>query len=99
METSIADFHTSLYIPEIKKLEFHLPHVSILGTNFCGNIRHEAFTRCIENQYVLCCSVYYDRLIASFSHKIQSKYYVGDLSVSIEEIELENFSATTQTET
>ena len=70
MKTSIADFHTSLYIPEIKKLEFHLPHVSILGTNFCGNIRHEAFTRCIENQYVLCCSVYYDRLIASFSHKI-----------------------------
>ena len=27
METSIADFHKSFYIPAIKKLAFHLPHV------------------------------------------------------------------------
>ena len=37
MEKSIADFHTSLYIPAIQSLSFHLPHVHILGTNQCGN--------------------------------------------------------------
>ena len=37
METSIAEFHNSLYIPEIKKLSFHLPCVRILGTHHCGN--------------------------------------------------------------
>ena len=37
METSIDDFHTSLYITEIQNLAFHLPHVHILGTNHCGN--------------------------------------------------------------
>ena len=39
MDTSIADFHTSLYIPSMKNLEFHLPHVRILGINHCGNTR------------------------------------------------------------
>ena len=37
METYIAGFHTSFYIPAIKNLTFHLPHVRILGTNHCGN--------------------------------------------------------------
>ena len=38
METTISDFHTSLYIPAIHKLAFHLPHVRILGTNHCGEM-------------------------------------------------------------
>ena len=38
-EHSIADFHTSFYIPEIKKLAFHLTNVRILGNNHCGNTR------------------------------------------------------------
>ena len=33
METNISGFHTSFYIPAIQKLDFHLPHVHILGTN------------------------------------------------------------------
>ena len=37
VERYIADFHTSFYIPEIKKLAFHLPHVHIIGTSHCGN--------------------------------------------------------------
>ena len=45
METYIADLQTSLYIPEIQKLAFHLPHIHILGSNRCGNARHEAFKR------------------------------------------------------
>ena len=43
METSIADIHTSLYIPEIQNLAFHLPQVRILGNNYCDNTRREAF--------------------------------------------------------
>ena len=45
METPIADFHTSFYIPEIQNLAFHLPRVHILGTNHCGNTRRESFKR------------------------------------------------------
>ena len=37
-ETTISDFHTSFYIPAIKKLAFQLPHVPILGTNHCGEM-------------------------------------------------------------
>ena len=36
MEIFISYFHTSLYIPEIKRLVFHLPHVRLLGTHHCG---------------------------------------------------------------
>ena len=54
MEKYITDFHTSFYIPEIKKLEFQLPHVRILGPNHCGNKRHEAFKRRSAKQDVLC---------------------------------------------
>ena len=38
----ISNFHTSLYIPEIHKLEFHTTHVQILGTNHCGDSRWTA---------------------------------------------------------
>ena len=45
METTIFNFHTSFFIPEIQKLEFHIPHVQILGTNHCGDSRRTAFKR------------------------------------------------------
>ena len=45
MESSIVDFHQDLYIPAIQKLAFHLPHVHIIGTHHCGNMRREAFKR------------------------------------------------------
>ena len=38
METTIYEFHTSLYIPAIQKLHFHLPHLRMLGTNHCGEM-------------------------------------------------------------
>ena len=44
-ETTISDFHTSLYIPAIQKLALNLKHVRILGTNHCGEMRHTAFKR------------------------------------------------------
>ena len=42
-ETTISGFHTSFYIPATQKLAFHLPHVHILGTNNCGEMRRTAF--------------------------------------------------------
>ena len=60
METSIANSHTSFYITEIQKIEFHLPHIQIQGTNKCGNTCHEAFKCHISNQDVLCCRDYYE---------------------------------------
>ena len=69
METYIADFHTIFYIPEIKKLVFHLPNVLILGTNHCGNTRREAFKSCSAKKYVLCCCDYSERVVASFHTK------------------------------
>ena len=41
METFIAYFHTSLYIPAIQKLIFHFPHVRIMGTSNYGNTHHQ----------------------------------------------------------
>ena len=72
-ETIISDFHTSFYIPAIQKLAFHIPHVRILGTNHCGEMRHTAFKLRELFQYVLCRRDYAERLVARFSHQIQSE--------------------------
>ena len=37
METTISNFHTSFFIPEMQKFAFHIPYVKILGTNHCGD--------------------------------------------------------------
>ena len=92
METTIPDFHTSLYIPSIQKVAFHLPHVFILGTNHCGEMQHTAFKRSESFQDVLCRCDYADRLVARFDNPIQSEYYGRNRSVSIEDIVLEHFS-------
>ena len=82
-----------------KKLEFHLPHVHILGTHYRGNTHQEAFKSCRANWYVLCQFDYAEKVVSSFTHPVQSKYYGGNWSISIEGISLEHFSAPTQTET
>ena len=64
METSISDFHTSLYILEIKNLVFHLPHVRIIWTNHCNNTLREAFKILIANQDVFFHSDYSERVVA-----------------------------------
>ena len=45
MEITISNFRQSLYIPEIQKFAFHIPHVQILGKNHCGESRRTAFKR------------------------------------------------------
>ena len=37
MDLSTGSFNQDLYIPAIRKLAFHIPHVRILGTHHCGN--------------------------------------------------------------
>ena len=96
METTISDFHTSLYIPAIQKLAFHLPHVRILVTNHCGELRRTDFKRRELFQDVLCRRDYAERIVASFANQIKSEYYGGNRSVSIEGIALEHFSASPQ---
>ena len=71
-ETTIYEFRTSFYIPDIQNLDFHLPHVRILGTNHRGELRRTAFKLCELFQIVLCCRDYAERLVASFSNQIQS---------------------------
>ena len=44
-------------------------------------------------QDVLCCRDYYERVVKSFANQIQPKYHCGNISVSIEGIALEHFSA------
>ena len=96
METTISNFHTIFYIPAIQKLAFHLPHVRILGTNHCGELRRTAFKRRELFQDVLCHREYVERVVESFSNQIQYEYYGGNRSVSIEGIALEISSAAPQ---
>ena len=96
METSISDFHKSFYIPAIKKLAFHLPHVRILGTNHCGEMRRTAFKRRELFQDILCRRDYAERVVESFDNQIQSEYYGVNISVSIEGTALEHFSVLPQ---
>ena len=96
METTISDFHTSFYIPANQKLAFHLPHVRILDTNHCGEMRHTAFKQRELFQDVLCHRDYAERIVAGFANQIQSEYYGGNIFVSMEVIALEHFSAAPQ---
>ena len=68
----------------------------ILSTNHCGEMRCTDFKRRELFQDVLCCRVYDERVVASFSHKVQSEYYGVNRFLSIEGISLENFSAVPQ---
>ena len=72
METTIFGFHTNFYMPAIQKLALHLPHVRILGTHYCGEIRHTAFKRRELFQDVICRRDYSERVVANFSNHIQS---------------------------
>ena len=86
METKISGFHTSFYIPAIQNLAFHLPHVRILGTNYCGEIRRTAFKRRELFQDVLFRRDYAEREVANLANQIQPEYYGGNISVSIERV-------------
>ena len=64
----------------------------IIYTNNCGAIRRTSFKQRELFQDVLCSRDYAERVVASFSHQIQSKYYGGNILVSIYGIALGNSS-------
>ena len=68
--------HTLLISTQIsifwKKLAFHLPYVLILGTDHCSTSPSEAFKRRRSFQNVLCHHEYAERVVARFTHQIQS---------------------------
>ena len=66
METTLSDLHTSFYILAIQKLAFRLPHVRILGTNHCGEMRLAVFKGRELFQDVLYRLDYAERVVASF---------------------------------
>ena len=70
----------------------------ILGTNHCGELRFTAFKRRGLFKDVLCRRDYAERVLASFANQIQSEYYGGNRSMSIEGIALEHFSAAPQSD-
>ena len=70
----------------------------ILGTNHCGELQRTAFKQRELFQDVLCRRDYAERVVASVANQIQSKYYGGNISVSIEGIALEHFSAAPQSD-
>ena len=72
METTVYDFRTSLYIPAIQKLTFHLPHVRILVRNNCGAMQRTAFKRREIFQDFLRRNDYVERLVSIFAHQIKS---------------------------
>ena len=98
METTIYNFNTSFYVPEIQKLAFHSTHVKILGTSHCGNSRQTAFKRRESFQDVLCRNDNSERAVDIFPHEIKSENYGGNRYVYIEGIVLEHFSASIPTE-
>ena len=74
METTIYNFHTSFYIPEINQLAFHIRYVQILGTNQCGKSSQTEFKHHESFKDVICCRDYAERVVASFTHKIQPEH-------------------------
>ena len=72
MDTKISDIHTIFYITAIQKLAFHLPHVRILSTNNCVEMRRIAFKWHELFQDIICRSDYAERVVASFSNQIKS---------------------------
>ena len=73
METKKIDSRNSFYIPAIQRLDFHLPHVRILGTNHSDDLRRTSFKRHELFQDVLCHHDYAERVVAHFSHQMKSE--------------------------
>ena len=69
MKTTISNFHTSFKIPEIQKLDFHIPHIQIIGTNHCGDSCITVYKRRKSFQIVLCFRDYADKVVVCFAHQ------------------------------
>ena len=75
MNTSIKTFHNDHYGPSRNKLHFHLPHVTTLGTNYCGDKRCEYFEIIEILMHLNSFHYYMERLSFQFFNQIQSENY------------------------
>ena len=82
------DFHQNFYNIAMQKTAINKLHVHIIVTHNCFNTRKEAFKCRSDFQDVLCHRDYSVCSVARFAHQIQSKYYGGNRSVSIEGFDL-----------
>ena len=71
LETLISKFHKKYHTQEIQKLEFHLPHVGMLGMHHSGKERCETFKRRMKKHDVLCWSDYAEQIVTICAHQIQ----------------------------
>ena len=67
-----------------------------MGTQHCYKERHVDFKSRRKFYEILCRSDYSEITVSSFAQKIQSEYYSGNMSVSIEGIVLKKISYSTQ---
>ena len=67
-ETTIYNFHTSFYIPEIQKFAFHITNIQILVKNHCGDSCRTAFKHREQFQDVLCRRDHAEMLVSIFFH-------------------------------
>ena len=73
-----------------------MTHVRILGTQHCVKDLHEALKKIRKYHYVLCRRDYDEIIVSIFEQQIQSEYYGGNRSASIEDVALDHFSASTK---
>jgi hypothetical protein len=86
----IGTFIEDLYLPALEKYAYHVPHVQILGKNYCGELRQERFRR--NPGWVKTKRDYAERLSAKFNMEIQSDHFGNGRSLSIEGSSVEFFS-------
>ena len=65
----------------------------IIGTNHCGELQHTSFKYRELFQDVICHCDSDGMIVVTLSHQILLEYHVGNISVPIENIVLEHFSA------
>ena len=74
-ENVIDIFHDKIYILTIKKLPFHLAHVSILGSMKCGKTRDIFHDNALKNNI---------KLKEEYAEKFSKKWYINKKSTLVQ---------------
>ena len=78
----IGIFHRDFFVPMLKKLAFHFPHVIMLGKNYCGRMRKEAFEKALFD--IMERRDYAERLAGLFDMELQQSHFGTTCSLSME---------------
>ena len=82
MSLPINEFLHIYYLPIMKKLCFHLPHVIMLSKHYCGRMRKGAIIGSTHDLFLR--RDYADRLIGKFDMEIQSTHFGDSITLSME---------------